>query len=99
MIIVLSSTEPPRLTDLGRFDRLHAAVRGDVGAVRLGALCRPGDDEHVWLDVGAAREAGAAATGDAEFAEQYDAMIAYAAKSGWVDDAGTHVRAHVEPAG
>ncbi len=99
MIIVLTPTEPPRLTDLDRFDRLHAEVHGDVDDVRLGELCRPCDAEHVWLDIDAARDTGVAAADDPAFAEQYNAMIAYARSSGWVDDGGTHVRAHVERAG
>ncbi len=99
MIIVLSSTEPPRLTDLERFDRLHAELHGDIDDARLEALCRSGDSDHVWLDISAARAVGSDAADDPGFAEQYDAMIAYAGRSGWLDDAGTHVRAHVQPAG
>jgi len=95
MIIVLTSTEPPQLTDLDRFDRLHAELRGEVHDARLDDLCRPGDSQHVWLDIAAARSAGIALTDDPTFAERYDEMIAYARGSGWVDDAGTHVRAHV----
>lgn len=96
MIIVVRSSEPPQLTDLDRFDRLHAERHGALDEVRLDGLCRPGDGEHVWLDIGAARETGARTTGDPTFGEQFDAMIAYARSSGWVDEAGTHVRAHLE---
>ncbi len=99
MIIVLTSSDAPSLTDLDRFDRLHAELHGDLDAARLDALCRPGDDDHVWLDIAAARHAGALAASDPAFGDQFDAMISYARRSGWVDEAGTHVRAHVEPAG
>ncbi len=99
MIITLSADADPQLTDLDRFDRLHAVCEGAVGAMRMGDLCRAHDDgEHVWLDVAAARSAGAAASDDPAFGEQYDAMIAFAAKHGWLDEAGTHVRAHIEAA-
>ena len=99
MIIVLTPTDPPRLADLDRFDRLHAEVHGDVRTARLGVLCRTGDDEHVWLDIAAARREGAESADDPGFADGFDEMITFARNSGWVDEAGTHVRAHVEPAG
>lgn len=99
MIIVLTPTDPPRLTDLDRFDRLHADVHGDVRTARLDGLCRAGDGEHVWLDIAAARREGAASADDPGFADRFDAMITFARDSGWVDDDGTHVRAHVESAG
>lgn len=98
MIVVLSSTEPPRLIDLDRLDRLHAELDGDLAAAQLGDHCRVADADHVWLDVAAARAAGVAASNDTTFAEQFDAMIAYATAKGWLDDDGTHVRAHVERA-
>lgn len=98
MIVVLSADTDPAITDLDRFDRLHAECSGSVDAVRLGDLCRLHDDgEHVWLDVAGARAAGAEASSEPTFGEQFDAMIAFAAKHGWLDEAGTHVRAHIEP--
>jgi len=98
MIIVLTSTDAPSLTDLDRFDRLHAELHGDLDDARLDGLCRAGDDDHVWLDIGAAREAGVRTADEPTFGEQFDGMIASARRSGWVDDAGTHVRAHIQPA-
>ncbi len=98
MIVVLTAHEPPLLTDLDRLDRLHAELHGELGAARLGALCERADDEHVWLDVARARAAGMAAATDPTFDERFDAMIAYAGSKGWINDPGTHVRAHVERA-
>lgn len=98
MIVVLSSEHGPRLTDLDRLDRLHAELHGPLDQVRLGELCEVADDEHVWLDIAAARACGVAASGDEAFGAGFDAMIEYAAGKGWLDDAGTHVRAHCEPA-
>ena len=98
MIVVLSPTAEPVLTDLDRFDRLHAECSGPPDAARLGDLCRlHGDGEHVWLDVAGARAVGLAASDDPTFGERFDAMVTFAAKHGWLDDAGTHVRAHIEP--
>jgi hypothetical protein len=96
VIIRLSPDRPPVLDDLDRLDRLHATTDGPLAGMQLDDLCCPDDDAHVWLDVAAARAAGIAATGDPTFGERYDAMIAYAASKGWLDDGGTHVRAHVE---
>lgn len=98
MIVQLSPDAPPTLTDLDRFDRLHADCPGDLAAMASGSLCDADPDgEHVWLDIAEARAAGSSAASDgATFVEQFDAMIAYARSKGWTNDAGTHVRAHVE---
>jgi len=97
MMIRLTTDRPPTLEDLDRLDRLHATTDGPLTEMRLDGLCRADDDAHVWLDVAAARRVGVDATGDPGFAERYDAMIAYASSKDWLDEAGTHVRAHVEP--
>lgn len=97
MIIRLSNDAPPVLDDVDRLDRLHADSPGALAAMQPGALCRFDDDgEHVWLDIAAARTAGADLADDDGWTDGFDAMIAYAASKGWTDDAGTHVRAHVE---
>jgi len=96
VIVQLSPEAPPTLTDLDRFDRLHAACPGPIGEMIGGELCTVDDDgEHVWLDISRARRAGAAAAGEG-FTERFDAMIGYAASKGWTNAAGSHVRAHVE---
>lgn len=98
MIVVLTPTEPPRLVDLDRLDRLHAELHGTLDDADLGDLCAPADDEHVWLHVARAREIGVAASNDPAFGDNFDGMIGYATSKGWLDDDGTHVRAHIEPA-
>jgi hypothetical protein len=99
MIVVLSPNEPPRLTDLDRLDRLHAelapALDGSIADAQFGDLCSPADDDHVWLAIAAARAAGCEAS-DLGFGERFDGMIAYAGGKGWTNEAGTHVRAHIE---
>lgn len=52
---------------------------------------------HGTLD--AARAIGVGATSDPAFGNGFDAMIGHATSKGWLNDAGTHVRAHVELAG
>ena len=95
MIVRLAADTPPALTDVDRLDRLHAESPGPLDEMAEGPLCRF-DGDHVWLDVAAARAAGAVATDDPAWADGFDGMIAYAASKGWLDEAGTHVRAHVE---
>lgn len=99
MIIKLSPTEPPSLDDLDRFDRLHATCVGELADMAAGPLCRWSVTEpaHVWLDIGSARAVVVNARGDAG-GDGFDAMISYAASKGWLDDDGSHVRAHVERA-
>ena len=50
------------------------------------------DTEHAWLDIARLRELSR--TGAADWDESFAAMIAFAARQGWVDDTGSTVRAH-----
>ncbi|MEO6654104.1 MAG: hypothetical protein ABIP17_15770 [Ilumatobacteraceae bacterium] len=96
MIVVLAAASAPRLTDVERFDRLHAELHGDLDDARLEPLCRRSDEPgHVWLRIAEARARGADASSGDDFNAGFDAMIEYAASHGWLDAAGTHVRAHV----
>jgi len=90
VIVHLSADRPPEITDTGRLDRLSARIDGPVDATRLDPICRLADDAHVWVAIDALR---AAAGGEAG---AFDAMIAYAASKGWVDESGASVRAHIE---
>jgi hypothetical protein len=100
MIVQLSTDAPPTLTDLDRLDRLHAESAGPLADMMSGPLCRfDADGEHVWLDISIARSTGAAAMHDDDWTDKYDAMIAYARSKGWVDEHGTHVRAHLADSG
>lgn len=94
MIIRLSSAVPPELVDADRLDRLHAECDGDPADAVYDDLCCPGPDvEHVWVSVDGLRAGVLAA--DASLADQFEGVIAYATKKGWIDDTGTCVRAHL----
>lgn len=96
MIVQLSPDTPPVLADVDRLDRLHAESPGSLDTMMPGPLCRFDPDlQHVWLDIAAARTAGAESAGDG-WVERFDAMIAYATARGWTDEDASHVRAHVE---
>lgn len=52
------------------------------------------EDEHVWLDIARLRTLSPLGL-DPEWIAGFDGVMAYATSKGWVDDAGTRVRAHI----
>jgi len=69
---------------------VNPAALGDLGEA---------DGGHVWLAIASLRESAAASMPEAErdaWTTGFDGMIAYATSKGWTNEAGTHVRAHVE---
>jgi hypothetical protein len=55
----------------------------------------PGDDEHVWVSRGWLQEkAEGRVTG--RWSEDLDHMVTKARERGWLDEDGSHLRAHVE---
>jgi len=99
VIIELSESAPPQLSDEDRLDRLHATVSGDPSRTLFNDFCERGPDaDHVWVDIANLR-AAVLARRDHEpgVAEQFDGVIAYATSKGWLDESGTLVRAHIEP--
>lgn len=98
MIVHLSADTPARLDDLDRLDRLHAVCVGEPGAALLAEWCQlDAHGEHLWLDVALCRTMGSEVAGP-RWADDFDAMIAFAASRGWTDDEGRRVRAHIERA-
>jgi hypothetical protein len=98
VIIELSDSAPPQLRDEERLDRLHATVAGDPARTLFNEFCSPGPDaEHVWVDIANLRAAVLARVDDPGVGDQFDGVIAYATSKGWLDESGTHVRAHIEP--
>lgn len=64
------------------------------------AMGDAGDDAgegHVWVSADWIRSQVAdEVSGD--WRSSFDGMIAYAASKGWMNEAGTHIKAHIEPA-
>lgn len=88
----VSLEEPEVLT------RFHIASSGTVEDVvrTLGEHGRAtSQDDHVYVRIDALRALAAGKVG-AEWESGFASMIAYATKKGWVDEAGTHVMAHLE---
>jgi cyclohexanecarboxylate-CoA ligase len=92
-----------QLEDADNFKAFHATVSGggtdaDVGALlaSLGAGAASGTGNHVWISQDWVR--GQATKGGAgpEWAEGFEKMLGFAAKMGWIDDAGTRIHAHTE---
>jgi hypothetical protein len=81
------------LVEVEDLRRLHVEVADGTAAEVAG---RVDGADHVWLDVAALRAAGQAKAGDPGWAERFDSMIDYARSKGWLDEAGTAVRAHIE---
>lgn len=89
------------LVDHADFGGFHVAVAGgDVDDERLPAVLAPHgrlDGAHAWIDVDAV-VALAGSGADAEWRTGFGGMLAYAREKGFLDDAGTAVRAHLEAA-
>ncbi len=87
------------LEDTDNFVEFHVVAEGDAAAVveafgNRAALSER--DNHLWIDIALVRElAGSAAT--AEWESQFEAMLAYAASKGWIDEAADRVEAHIQP--
>jgi hypothetical protein len=92
-----------RVADVDDLTRLHLAVGAvtDVevdSALRNAGMGRLVDGETGVLDVAALRAAAQPRATSANWAEQFDGMVAYAAGKGWTADDGAGLQVHVEPA-
>lgn len=89
-----------RLVEVDDFDRFHIEADGDRHDVLevLGAEARPGRTHHLWWSIEAVRRL-APADREPAWDERFDAMMAWAATQGWIDEAGTHVQVHIERPG
>ena len=79
--------------------RLSAVIlgEGDLEAALSGFASVEGS-EHLWVDISALKELASRQEADSErWSANYDTMIAYAQRSGWVDATSTYVRVHVAP--
>ena len=86
------------LEDAHNFREFHVAIDGDVPAAVAAFAGRsaPSErDNHLWIDIAFVQElAGDAAT--PEWQSQFDAMLAYAATKGWIDEPTNRVEAHLQ---
>jgi hypothetical protein len=82
-------------------DLQHLSVRIDHAADQeavaraVGPLARLEGTDHAWIDIQALRSASGREA-DATWLSGFEKMISYATAQGWVDEAGTAVRAHIE---
>ncbi len=67
--------------------RQVAKALGDCGYEK-------GDGVHIWISKAAVRQW--VGERDAAWAENFEGMLSFAQKHGWINEAGTHVQAHIE---
>ena len=80
------------------FTDFHVEVPPGFAADDLAATMGAGtraDDGHLWIAEAAIRHWLVGLTDDL-WDEGFSGMVAYARSKGWTDEAGTHLRAHVE---
>ena len=94
------ATGERRLTEPDDFKRFHIEADGDRHDVLrvLGSEARLGPTHHLWWSIEAVRRL-APADRERAWDERFDAMMAWAATQGWIDEAGTHVQVHIERPG
>jgi cyclohexanecarboxylate-CoA ligase len=92
-----------RLEDADNFKAFHAVVTGSGSDAAVGELLAalgagaPSDvANHVWITQRWLREQAARAGVSSDWAGGFEKMLGFAAKMGWMDDAGTSVHAHTE---
>ena len=73
---------------------VSAGLAIDDWAATMGAGTRA-HDGHLWIAEAAIRHWLVGLTDDL-WDEGFSGMVAYARSKGWTDEAGTHLRAHVE---
>lgn len=93
MIITIAPSKPAALEDADNFRAFKVVCTSpradcEAGLAEIGRL----DGDHVWVDPTWIRRNGRPAE---EWTTGFDKMVAFAASSGWVDDAGA-IRAHIE---
>jgi hypothetical protein len=92
-----------RVVDVDDLKRLHLAL-GEVTdeeaaeVLEQAGLGRFQDSETVALDVAALRAAAEPQASAADWAQQWDGMVQYAERKGWLTDDGANLQVHVESA-
>jgi hypothetical protein len=103
--VVSGTDEVPgvRVVDVDDLTKLHLALGAvtDEEADRVlrdAGLGRLQDAETGFLDVAALRAAAEPQADAADWAQQWDGMVAYAQRKGWLTDDGASLQVHVESA-
>jgi hypothetical protein len=96
VIVVVDEGGRIQLQDAANLQALSVELRGSDRAAAAAALTGLGrlDGEHAWLDIAALR-ARSPLTHDPAWCDGFDGAMAYARSKGWIDETGTHVRAHL----
>lgn len=99
MIVALAGNGQVTLENPENFRGFHVAAaipraRWDDAAAAFEAVGMTLDGDHVWVPI--AWLAGQGAPFGDPWRADFDGMIGYARKMGWVDDDADAVRAHVE---
>jgi len=97
VLVAPDSDDPrPQFVDVQNLNQLHVEFSGIEDATAGQALEEAEigsvEDGHAWLVISALRSAG---DDGPDWNEQFDAMLRYAQRNGWVDAAGARVRAHI----
>ncbi|CAB4930641.1 MAG: hypothetical protein F2825_10175 [Actinobacteria bacterium] len=96
MRIVLSTTADPEVTGADDLKSLDVLAPAEIPADQLTDRLAPlgtVEGDHAWLDVARLRAAGR--PDDEQWVAGFEGMVGYAASKGWLDPAGTAVRAHL----
>ncbi len=80
------------------FTRFHIEAEGDRHDVRaaIGEAARLGLTHHLWLSIEWVRRLAERMNPKAEWWENFEGMLTFAASHGWIGEGGTHVQVHVE---
>ena len=98
MIIRVDQTGVVRVDEHTVFTDFHVEAPGGFSVPDLAAMMGEGtrpDGDHLWIAESAVRHWLAGLT-DADWDESFAGMVSYARSKGWTDEAGTHLRAHIE---
>jgi hypothetical protein len=78
------------------FNAISSTDDKDAVGAAMGVAGHAADDAgHVWVSAEWIR---ATVAGDGEWLAGFDAMVAFAESKGWMNEAGTHIKAHIEVA-
>ncbi len=102
MIIVVDvedgtiSLDEPEVLDAFKVVAEPAADAAAVGAAldAAGAGRVAEEPDHVWVAIVTVRLLAEDQVGD-DWAERFDGVVAYARTKGWLDEDGTHIKAHL----